>query len=358
MTLLFTDSFDHYATADLGLKWQFGNPQGGDTIAVGQGRRGGNALQLLGSSAELGRFFPTAISEWIIGFGINFDSSLVGQQVIFARLDDTGFDVQPPNPSSCQCSLVKETNETISIYKGRPDQSGVLLASGTSTVVPNTWMYLEWKMLISPSIPSTYVALMLNENPEITLSSGSNSQNTTNLTANIVCFGHQGSNGGAILIDDLYVSNTSGGSNNDYLGTIRVQCQFPNASGGTTQWTVHPSGPNYAAVNESTPDYYTSYIYDNNVGDTDLIQVPALSFHTSKIFGVQHVAVSRKDSGGYRTIVGAVVSGENGFTAAQGFFLSDAWEAMNSIWEVDPNTSLNWDSASISNAQFGVTVQS
>jgi hypothetical protein len=105
----------------------------------------------------------------------------------------------------------------------------------------NQFNYFEIKATIHDTTGS--IELRINGVPALNLVN-QDTRNAGTGVVNAIRIGGTNSFGPIWAMDDLYICNTSGSTNNDFLGDIRVDTLYPNADGTYSQWT--PSAVNGA----------------------------------------------------------------------------------------------------------------
>lgn len=338
MALLFIDGFDHYVTADITKKWT--SAGGSGTINTSGGRRSGGALNCINSSSSVTKSV-TATSSFVIGFAFNTSGAPALSRAIIS-LRDAG---------AAQCELNLNADLTLSVMR-----NGVALTSGTSssTLAANAYYYIEWKVTIADSIAASSCKVRVNGVDWITVATGQDTKNTANTTANQVIVGPVGSASATWLYDDLYICDQSGSTNNDFLGDCRIDTQFPNGDGATTNFTCSTGTTHYALVDETAPNT-TDYVDSANVGDRDLYDYTNLTaLSSSTVYGVQVCAAVNKDDAGARSIaLTARSSGTNSDGSTQALSTSQLFYM--SVFETD-SASAQWTQTSVDSAQFGIKV--
>lgn len=156
-------------------------------------------------------------------------------------------------------------------------------------------------------------------------------------------------------VDDLYVMDSSGSINNTWSGDLAVRTLFPSAAGSSTQWTVSPSGANYAAVDE-TGGAGVDYVYSNVVGNTDLYamqDLPATGVYDVK--GVQVTGVMTASDGG--AVNAAMLSRGNGVTTeGSSALLALAATGVSSIFQ-EASPGVPWTKTLVDGMEAGVRVK-
>jgi hypothetical protein len=341
MTLLFMDGCNHYATADLGKKY---NSVGGTVSIVGSiGPRGGNCIRNTSTSPGFTKNFA-ANSSWVIGFRAKF--SAINSKVL-ATLYDAG---------TAQCSLVLNADGTLSIVRG----TGTAVTNGTSVAAlsANTFYYIEWKVTIADSIASNSARVRVDGSVVVTVDAAQDLKATVASTATQVGFGSaNGSYASTIhYICDIYVLNQSGSTNNDFLGDCRIDAIFPNADGTYSDFTPSTGTSHYALVDETTPNT-SDYNSSATIGNRDSYQMtnlPALASQT--VYGIQMLAAALRDDSGLRA---AAPFNRSGSTNQEGATstIGTGQTYLMGISETDPNTSTAWTESTVNAMELGLIIK-
>jgi hypothetical protein len=226
--LLFADSFDHYATADVLKKW---NSSNGSFVGIGAtaGRRGGGAILLpsAGSGATyVVKVLPSSYNTLIVGvaFKLSALSSLNSGNgcQIFSFYDN----------GTVQCTLNVAQDGTLRVVRG-----ATLLGTSAAVITVGTFYYIEFKVTFSTTVGTYDVHV---NGSSVLSGSGVNTANAATTTAGQFYLGTTGSFLGAPVptYDDLYICDTSGSTNNNFLGDVRIDCLRPNADGTHSDFAV------------------------------------------------------------------------------------------------------------------------
>jgi len=329
MTLRFMDGFDHYATAQLLNKW---TATAGTTISSSYGRFGQGA----GTSNNLRKSFEK-LDTWIVGCAIRVTTLDNAKPVLVFMNSDAGW---------YQCSLYILTTGQL---QARRSNDQVLWTSDAALAI-NTWYYLEAKVYIHDSAGTFEVRL--NEQVVIDLSGVDTRSWASSSGADIVCF--FGGGGGVIHYDDIYICDTAGTVNNDFLGDCRVECLFPTGAGSSDDFTPS-AGDNYQNVNETTPDGDTTYNESETVGHKDLFAYGNLATTAGTVHGVQTCLWAKKDDAGARSLGARVYSNATEGDGASNS-LGTSYAYYFDIFETEPSDSLAWEIADVNAAEFGYEV--
>lgn len=223
-TILFADSFDHYALADIDKKYIAVDFSGLGVNAT-LGRNGTSALRLGNSNARVTvplNNLPTCYVE----AAFKFISNQVGSFIAFA---DT---------NSYQC----EVGITVA-GELRVTRNGTQLAitSGLA-LAQNVYYHIGFMATIHPTAGAFEVRLNGTSIPALTLTN-QNTRTTANSYANMIWVRFNGN--GSMDIDDLVVCSDG------FCGDCRVKAIWPQADGNYKQWSL-PA---------------TSYLYTGGTGD-------------------------------------------------------------------------------------------
>jgi hypothetical protein len=242
MSLLFFDGFKNYTF--LPLKWDECTYNCCLYIKGSSGRQGGNVLAATTNYSEilldfLQKNLPGDTDEIIIGFAqkrlINSTDNLV---ISFCYNDII--------QSNILVSNIGVSWYTTSMYNSIGKNQVILL---------NTWHYIEVKIKIHDTTGT--VTIKVDEVTVLNLTN-LNTSTVSPLVINNLKFNTISKSLTAldfVYIEDLYVINTLGGTNNSFLGNCKVSHLSPGANGSFNQFIPSPtySGTaNYAIVNDST----------------------------------------------------------------------------------------------------------
>lgn len=340
MSLEFMDGFDHLATADLTLKWDTNTNAISTSIVAG--RYAAYAVQQGAGGASSPKLIKTlsggSRATRVIGMAVRFYNSF--DNAIICGFQDAG---------SFQLELRRTSGGYFTVTR-----NGTVLETSTATYSLSTWYYIEFKATIDSSTGSYEVRL---NGTNILSDSGVNTQATANASANQVFVG---GNPGAPVpvyqqVDDLYVVNTDGSANNDFLGECRIFTNMPTGDSGTNkQWSRSTGTNNYPLVDEANQNGDTDYVYDSTVGDIDTYTFGAIS-PTGGIAAVAVNLCARKDDAGTRQIAEETRQSSTEYTGTTKT-LTSSYTFYQNIREVDPATALAWTGSGVNAAEMGVKV--
>jgi hypothetical protein len=342
MALLFIDSFDHYATADLNQKYT--NVHSVHTIGA-YGRFSTNGLRSSGSNVT-----PTALSR-----------SITGTDVVFA-----GFALKYTNVADSSGESILSFNEDTTIHvdlRIKPNgtlsftRNGTAIGTGTYAVSTGVYNYIEAKVVIADS-PNGSVQLRVNGTTVISDSSlDTKNGGTGNINRVLLGFNTNltvGTN--TVDFDDYYISDDAGSAPyNTFLGDCRVEVLLPTGAGTTTDWSRggSDSGSNYGQVDETSTNSDTDYITTDVANEIDTYAMGNLATTGGTIYGVQTVLVARKDDAGSRSIA-PVLRPASTDRVGTTVSLGDNYSVNTEMFSLNPEDSAAWEIADVNGTEFGV----
>ena len=226
----------------------------------------------------------------------------------------------------------------------------LLATTANPVLATNTWHYLEAKVVCHDTTGSYEVRLdgqtILSGSSVDTRGTGDSRYALFQLQNYYQC------------IDDIYICDTDGTINNDFLGRVVIEGILPNADGDSTDWTPASGSDNYAMVDDIPPDDDTSYVESGTEGDEDLYDYADLSTITMEtILGLQiNTDVRLNAVSGDIDLYQTVKSDSTSSDGAPTNIASDDYEVATRILETDPDTSSAWTVSGVNAAQFGIKV--
>lgn len=345
--LRFMESFDHYAIADIASKWSalyatnLTNPITPSSTYVtlsATGRNGTNGLTLRGNNASTPVILRKGLDNrtaWVVGGAFKLTALPLTTQPLLRFYDGSTsqFEVQITS-SGLLCLVV----------------GGVVKATGTTTLAANAFYYIECLASISTSVAANACAVHLNGVLEVTMpTSTSTATSGTAQSSSIVFWAPSGID---MILDDIYICDTSGSANNTYLGDVRVEALLPTGAGNYTNWTPL-SGANYASVNQTAEDGDTTYVGTSTLTTLDSYAMADLSSTPANVMGIQTVLVARKDDAGNRSVAALIRQASTDYPGATAG-LGDGFTFNMEVRETDPNTSAAWTGSGINSLEAGV----
>ncbi len=337
MTLRQTEGFDHYdGLADIVYSRWTDVAASNGLVA---GRFGGKALAVANTTGTCARSFPASYSGGYVGVAIQQASS--GGAA-------TGLIVLGDAVAGAQISAYFDDLGNLKLYAGK---QATLFGAATIPIPINGWYYLELGYTISPT--AGYFEARVGGTSLIKVT-GVNTQPTSVSTVDQIAFSLI--SGNAYDIDDIYVLDTAGTTNNGFLGDVRVEPLFPDGAGAHTTFSPFPAGnANWVNVSETAMNGDATYNFSQAVGAIDSFVVGQLSNPALTIFGVALVTAARRDASGSRALANFLRSGSIEVTGAS-VQLGASYAYQQDIFESDPATSAVWTQTGVDNMQIGYEV--
>ena len=346
MALIFADSFQHLATADLLTKYT--SKVGAPVISAAAGRRGTGGLLCPDNNyvaTSLSKTLPSSQATLCLGFSFKPSSVSYNATKSIASFTDS---------ATPQCSLVMNADGTLSVTRGTG--AATVLGTTTYTMSAGTTYYIEWKVTFHDTTGTAEIRV--NGASVLSLTS-IDTKGTANASANGFMIGMDGgaTNYQTFTYSDLYVTDTIGSANTTFLGDVRVDAYFPNGNGNQSDFVGSDSNStdNYLLVDDATPNSDTDYVESSTATAIDSYAITNMSYTPSVIYGVQTNITAKKDDAGARSIARLIRQGGTNYVGSDAA-IATSYAVYSQIDEVDPNTSSAWSKAGVDTAEFGVKV--
>lgn len=338
MSLLFMDGFDHYAGADVLNKW---DSIGSYSVAISSSyaRSNGQGLRCYYSATKPNKSLGVNASTLIVGFAFYLGETGITNSTstgILYFYDD----------STKQIMITVNSSGQIVVYNG----DGTLLGTSTNTVSYLHWYYLEAKVSFHETTGT--IDIRINGTSWLSLTS-KNTINSVNEYANKVMIGAAYYDK-YVYFDDLYVCDTTGTKNNDFLGDVRIDTLLPNGAGNYTQWTPS-AGSNYQNVDDAIAiDDDATYNSADTIGYKDSYTLTDLDALGTTIHGIQLNTTYRKDDAGTRGVQAFIRTNSTDYDQGDEVSLLDTYTQDQIIIEDNPNDSAAWEEADINALEIGI----
>ncbi len=239
-------------------------------------------------------------------------------------------------------SIITNVGGTIAAYRG-----AVLLGTSAMSLGSGTWYYIELKVLTHNSAGT--VEVKVNGTTWLNLTSqdtqpGSNAY-------------HDAARLGGVAedtrYDDVYILDSSGAANNDFLGNRKVVALDPDGAGDTTAWTPS-AGSNFQNVDDGDEvDEDTTYNETSTDTDQDLYTFGDLPGVTASVDGLQITSEARVTAGSM-DLSNVIKTGATTSPGTADTITSTAYVTTTRIEEQDPDTAAAWTPSGVNGAQFGI----
>lgn len=337
MALVFCDSFQHYATDEFPRKYYTVNTSY-NTIAASSGRRGGRCWQA-GLTDYPARLFVPPRATYIVGFAFKTNSVQASNIITFGN----------GNQEQVWVNLIPSGKV------GGLRYGGAYFAFSKPCWRYNTWHYLEAKVTVNDT---TGVCIIKIDGDTVCNSTNVDTRYTsTDALIDNIEINHT-SVSGLTYISDLYICNTDGSANNDFLGDIRVDKYAPNATGNSSGLTKSSGTYNYEMVDDDYDcDDDSTYVQSNSTGTKDTYNFPALGYTAASIKAVQVVTQMERTALANRSYCHVTRRSSTDYDTLNVRRMSNAAYSMGcSMLEVDPSTSAAWTQSNLEAAEFGVKI--
>lgn len=345
MALLFIDSFEHYtAPTDLNKKW---SSMGTVGITPVVSARNGRGLQFAGG--DFSWVLKGLAQKATLLLGVAFKPTALGNWVL-AQFWDPGY---------CVGSICLTAAGAISlVVHNGPASDTVVATSATTPVSAGNWYYLEAKYTLADV--GGYIEAKIDQVSAITFTG-----DTKRVTASpytqlagialgpaVSISGFQGAH--TVQHDDVYMLDTLGVRNNDYLGDCRIACLYPDGDGNVNAWTALSGGAHFNEVKEALLDSDTTYEHCATYPLKTLYTFGNLTGSVGSVAGVQTVAAARKTATGgavYRHVLRTLGTDVEGADAA--FTAGSAYDFSTQVYETD-SAGVDWSEAKVNAIEAGV----
>lgn len=244
---------------------------------------------------------------------------------------------------------------TLSAYRGR---LGTLLgASAASTMALNAWRWIEIHFKLDGSTGIFEVWL---DGVRVINLTGVNTKNSASTAITSIFFGDTSSGSNNIVLDDLYVLDTTGSAPaNTRLGDMRISTLVPASDATPNDGTPNSGSNHYSRVSEAPGwDGDTTYLtVANMTGQQEVFGFSALPTTPDKIIAVVPTFAARKTEAGASS---AHLTVKSGVTSVNGVSkaLSTTYVGYRDAPLVnDPNTGAAWTAAAIAALKAGYVVE-
>lgn len=349
MSLLFMDSFDHYATADILEKWTSADNISRLTIGA-YGRNSTNGLQIPNTSNT------TWVSATVLG-GVTEAIFGMAIKVGAVHLSNTIAIIAFGSSNDWECGLALNPDSTVQPYTvnnssgfspGHYQYFATIGSASSVALQTGVWAYLEVKMKCDATTGTCIVRI--NGTEVLNLSGLDTLWVSSTLTR--VAIGGAGTLSTWFYTDDLVVMDTNGSVNNSFLGDVTVSALYPSGAGTTTGWTPS-AGSNYDCVNESAPNDDTDYNATATLDakDTYAMQDCAVG---ADIRAVQILAAVRKGAEGPGQVKLVTRSNSTDYDGTAKGIAGTSYSYVRDIREVDPATSAAWSESGWNAVEIGI----
>ena len=344
MAMLFFDGFDTYATAQLSSVWPwFDNTD----ISAGTGRRGTQSLFL--SHISWGYSEATqplsGQDEIFMGWAhkIGHFSNGSGWIAMTYSGPPQSYNVGASYP--VMIGLQVSPTGVVSAWINSGSTWGSALGSTPAgTMAAGVFYYLEWNVKLHDT--AGRIILRLNGVPIISLTDIDTDLGRGKAFAGIGPRGYA-------YVDDLYILDTSGSTNNTFLGDTRVDAHYPVTPDGTHHdWTPSTGSDNFAVVDDpvcNTTDYNST----TTLHAVDTFNMEHLKNTGSTIAAVQTRLFYTKADAGACLIAPVIRSGGADYVGGNLAPSTDSFATTSRLLLQNPDGPHAWSEADFNDIEVG-----
>lgn len=262
------------------------------------------------------------------------------------------------------------TNEQISLYwltdglgyfKFRVKRGSTTIGTTTNSWNPIFWLLLEFKVVLDTNGADGSVEILVNGVSEL-LVQNIDTTNFASLVWNRLLISGTAPFSNVFSIDDVYLIDLSGGTNNTYLGEIVVEAVTPNGNGNRNQWDTGPTpggGNHYTFVQDGTIDDDATYLFVWNSDDdkVELFAMTDMAVMVNPVYGVLLEYDMRMDNPGASDHFSTIFRSGGGSEATgstQTINTSASYVRFIDILEQDPVAAAAWTVANLNAMQMGI----
>ena len=343
MALVFIDGFDHYASADTTDKYFAENGGNIDTV---EPRTGLGCLKMTGGTSHI-TIAVAAKDTYIVGFGIKFSSPSSSAFEDLITFYEDSYSLES------QVSVQYTGKKTFRVVRGEEVSPQATLGETTDQFdLHDGWHYIEFKAFINDTTGS--FELKLDEESILSATS----IDTRNGTAEAdeikhIRISRIETGVTSTFIDDLYICDTIGTKNKDFLGDVEVTTVFPKADGALEDWALSAGSDSFALVDDNPPDDDTTFVEDAVSAQRDSFDMDDVSSITA-ILGIQLTEYAKFASGSASMKHLTRVGSTNYLGSTK--VLAATYDFHMHVFEDDPDISSAWTVSGLNAAEFGMEV--
>lgn len=350
MALIFIDGFDHYEDTDITDKYVSAAAGMNISSVAGEFRSGLSSLDM---DANNGQITVTPVDDtqvtYIVGFGFRLSTpQTLDYRDIVSFYEDSA-------ATGVHVSLQITGDRKFRVILGQDnDFLGTLGTTSEMFELDDGFHYIEFKVTIHDTTGS--FELKFDEESILSVTgvdTRNNDENSPNGVIKSITFRQVPGAVNNTWYDDLYICDTTGSKNKDFLGDCQVTAIFPKADGALEDFTRSAGADSFALVDDNPPDDDTTHVESNTSGHKDSFDMDDVSGMTT-ILGVQLTEYARFLTGSASMKHLVRVGGTNYLGSSK--TLASAYDFHMNIWEDDPDISSAWTISGINAAEFGMEV--
>ena len=239
-----------------------------------------------------------------------------------------------------------ETNGYLAIYRNNTQ----IAVTGSAVIGADVFNYIEFKGVLANS--GGTAEIILNGVSVLSFTGDTLDGTVTDIDKIRV-----GSGATIDVIDDLYICDGTGSTNNTFLGDVTVEKLTPNGNGNSSVLVGSDgnSTDNYLLVDETTPST-ADYVGSATEGDKDTYAYSNIAGAPASVLGVAVNSYQAKSDSGTKFARPVVRSGTTDYVGTS-VSLSTSYVAGQQLWETDPDTAVAWTESGVNAIEAGFEVR-
>jgi len=313
MTKLHIDGTDLYGSTvsdDLEVLWRWtaiGSAGAWNTYSTG-GPFGGGYISKPSNSAESAYLSRAIASSSKVGFAGWWRPPSVGNGAALGQFYIGG---------TAQITLTGKTGGLIDVKRGT--EFGTIIATSTVAYSLNTWQHIEY--LVKFHNTQGEVGIKINGNWVLAYTTG---LDTINSATGVDEFRLQCQANGDDWAQVVIYNDSTAGVPNNWIGPHKIPLLYVSADSTQLDFTAS-SGASHFALLDDVPMDGNTYVYSTSTGTAEVLLVEDLVGSYAAYYGMNAVAIARKDSiGGMQLRVGLESSSTYALGTATNFSTSYA----------------------------------
>ena len=340
-TQMFCDSFDHYDTAHMLLKWTAlqGVYASNGVIDPTGGTNGSGAFT--GFATNLAYTFPIADNAFVIGFSFRYTVAGSSGAILQIASGATQL-VSIQINSSAELSLV------------RP-QDGYVFGSDSTALAINTWYYIELKVQISTATAAGWCQVRVNEVVVIDASSAYTAWGTATTANNVFVGSICGTGDSFVVFIDDFVAQTGSGA--DYFGAVKIEALYPNSDGAFSDLLATGASSGYICISENPPNDGTTLISGANSGNKSTFGFTQPSLTVAAVYAMQVVIMADSSGTEAKVFEPVFYIGSSTYTGTS-LYPTNTYMMYTQVFLTNPATSAAWGTTDTATLQAGIEIVS
>lgn len=326
---------DGSAVSGLSIKYQGSITDANYLLRTG--RVSGHAMEPNTNSAQWTTPALATMTTIVVGFA-------------FKRAGGTGTsEVRIFDNAVQHITLQQLTSGEWRVFRGTTLGTQLGTTSGAS-VSNGTWSYVELKITISDTLGT--VDLLVNEVSFLSLTL-QDTRNGGNASCDRVQFVGSSTAADDTNWDDIYILDTTGSVNNDFLGSQVVVGLLPAADTSAEDFTRSAGTDSFALVDENPANGDTDYIESSTSANVTRFTYATLS-GVANVKGIQINTTCRETDANPFSINNQVKSGATTSDGSNLAIGSTSYVNKSRVVETDPDTAALWTVSGLNAAEIGV----